>query len=293
MTTRSPAASAARGNLTALEGALAGMDSVAPRVGYGPADGAPGDAADNMADDAPASRYATGGRTAVRRWLRRRDVGVAYAVVVLVIGVYVHTRPGRQADLLILDSSTNLANLREAPLSVLAVSAFVVSSLRGLWVLPLLVVGFGEAQRWLGRTAAVVAGVLGHVGATLLVATLLVAGVRHGRLDPSVARAPDVGVSYGLFAVAGLLSVRVPRGRWRWGYVTWLIGWTTTLLLWRATFTDVGHTVALLIGFGLAALAAGAARSAVRPRTPPGPKDRARPAAGPPVAIPDPPRSTP
>jgi hypothetical protein len=247
-----------------VHGALAGMDTAA--------------VSDAVAAPATAAPLAAR-RTAVLRWLRARDVGVAYAVIVLLIGMYVHTRPGRQEDLLVLDSSTNLANLREAPLSVLALSAFVVSSLPGLWILPFVVVAYGEAQRWLGRTATVVAGVLGHVGATLLVATLLVAGVRHGRLDPSVARTPDVGVSYGLLCVAGLLTARVPRGRWRVGYVVWLVGWTSALVSWRATFTDVGHAVSLLIGLGLAALAAGAARSVPARPAPDAPADRARPAA--------------
>lgn len=240
-------------------------------------------------------RPLTGRRAGVVRWLRERDVGVGYALVVLVVGLYVHTRPGRQSDLLVLDSSTNLANLRENPLAVLAVSAFVVSSLAGLWILPLLVLGYGAAQRWLGRTATVVVGVIGHVGATLLVATLLVVGVRHGRLDPSVTRAPDVGVSYGLLCLAGLLVPRVQR-RWRLPYVLLLVAATVGGLTWHATFTDVGHLVSLLIGLGLAAVATGAERTLRRrpllvspypeaaPPAPPAAASRARraqePAAG-------------
>lgn len=242
----------------------------------------------------PGSGPSVRGRTAtVLAWLRDRDIAVGYAIAVLVVGLYVHTQSGRVADELVLESSTNLVNLRESPLSVLALSAFVVSSLPGLWVLPWLVVAYGAAQRWVGRVGAVVVGLLGHVGATLLVATLLVAGVRHGRLDPSVSRAPDVGVSYGLLAVLGFLSARVPAGRWRLAWVVWLLSGTVGALLYGATFTDVGHLLALLIGFGVAVVAHGAARAAVSQRTPPAAADRARPAAAPPDATAGPPRPTP
>lgn len=222
-----------------------------------------------------------GRRAAVLAWVRERDVAVGYAVAVLAVGLYVHTQTGRVADELVLESSTNLVNLRDSPLSVLALSPFVVSSLAGLWVLPLLVLGYGAAQRWVGRRGTVVVAVLGHVGATLLVATLLVAGVRHGRLAPSVGRAPDVGVSYGLLAVLAFLTARIPRRAWRVAWRLWLLSGGIGALLYQATFTDVGHLVALLIGFGIASVARGAAGAALSGRTPLEPAPRARPGAGP------------
>jgi hypothetical protein len=192
--------------------------------------------------------------------VRDTDLAWAYAAVVVVVAVVVRVLPGTPTEELVLDSSTNLANLRDTPLLVLGMSAVVVAPVSGLWILVPLVVAFGAAQRWLGRAATVVVAVFGHVGATLFVAMLLAAGIAHGRLDPAVARAPDVGVSYGLAAVAGVLVARVPARRRPW-YVLALLVVTAGPLLVRPTFTDLGHTTAVLLGFALAVVAA-------RPRVP-------------------------
>jgi hypothetical protein len=184
--------------------------------------------------------------------------------VVVVVAIAVRVLPGTRTEDLVLDSSTNLDNLRQTPLLVLGASAFVVSSPWGLWILAPLVVVYGAAQRWLGRTPTVIVAVLGHVGATLFVAMLLAAAIDRGLLDPSVARAPDVGVSYGLAAVAGLLVARVPH-RFRGWYALGLVAVAAAPLLVRSTFTDVGHLIAVLIGFALAVLAARAAGGTVTP----------------------------
>jgi hypothetical protein len=197
-----------------------------------------------------------------RSLLPGTDVGWLYGLAVLVCSVATAALPAGEQAQVVLRSSTNLDNLRQQPLLVLATSPFVVSPPSGLWILPPLVAGYGAAQRWLGRTATVVVGAAGHVGATLAVAVALAAGITHGQLAPEVARQQDVGVSYGLLAVAGLLSARL-RGRRRTAYVAVLVGVAGLPLLGGASFTDAGHAVALGIGFGLA-LSAGRATGAVR-----------------------------
>jgi hypothetical protein len=187
--------------------------------------------------------------------LRDTDLGWAYAAVVVVVAVVVRMLPDTRTQDLVLDSSTNLANLRDTPFLVLVASAFVVAPLWGLWILVPLVVVFGSAQRWLGRVATVIVAVLGHVGATLFVAMLLAGGIAHGRLDPALARAPDVGVSYALAAVAGVLVGRLPARRRPW-YALALLAVTAGPLLVRPAFTDIGHPTAVLLGFALAVLAA-------------------------------------
>lgn len=189
------------------------------------------------------------------RSLRRADVGWAYAAVVVVVAIAVRVLPGTRTQDLVLDSSTNLDNLRHTPLLVLGASAFVVSPLWGLWILAPLVVLFAAAQRWLGRAATVIVAVLGHVGATLLVAVLLAAGIDDGVVDADLARAPDVGVSYGLAAVAGVLVGRVPR-RWRPWYALAVLAVAAGSLLLDQDFTGVGHVTAVLLGFALAVLTA-------------------------------------
>lgn len=189
------------------------------------------------------------------RSLRRADVGWAYAAVVVVVAIAVRVLPGTRTQDLVLESSTNLENLRHTPLLVLGASAFVVSPVWGLWILAPLVVVFAAAQRWLGRATTVIVAVLGHVGATLFVAVLLAAGINDGVVDADLAGAPDVGVSYGLAAVAGILVGRVPR-RWRPWYALGVLAVAAGSLLLDQDFTGVGHVTAVLLGFALAVLVA-------------------------------------
>jgi len=195
------------------------------------------------------------------RLVKGSDIAVAYGGIVVGIAVVLAIAPDSIHDDVVLQSSTNLANLRSHPLHVLAVSAFVVSNVLGLWLVPFLMIAYAAAQRWLGRIAAITAGVFGHVGATLFVATLLVAGIRDRIVRASVAREPDVGVSYGLAAVAGMLAGYVPA-RWRWWYVGALLLSFGTPLIAFTTFTDVGHITALTIGFCLGWISHRAARAA-------------------------------
>jgi rhomboid family protein len=225
----------------------------------------------------------TRGRHRLAGLLRGTDLAWAYAAVVVVVAVIVRVLPGTRTQDVVLDSSTNLVNLRDNPLLVLGASAFVVAPLWELWILVPLLVAFGAAQRWLGRTATVIVAALGHVGATLVVAVLLAAGIQDGRLSPAVARAPDVGVSYGLATIAGLLVVRVPP-RLRRRYVLGLLAVVVGPLLVRPGFTYLGHLIALLLGFALAVLVS---RAADREPPAPGPGAAGAGRGAPPT--PDPP----
>ncbi len=189
------------------------------------------------------------------RLVAASDMALAYGTVVFVVAVALAALPASVHRQVVLDCSTNLANLREHPFYVLFVSAFVVSSLAGLAVLPWLMLTYAAAQRWLGRTATLFAALLGHVGSTVFVAVLLTAGLWHRLVPRSVSHEPDVGVSYGLACLAGLLVARVPA-RWRRWYAGALVTFFVGPLLVERTFTDVGHTIALVTGFGLAHLVA-------------------------------------
>ena len=201
-------------------------------------------------------------------WLRRRDAAVSYAVVVLVLAVAIGLLPGRLAQRFVINSSTNLANLRSHPPYVLLVSAFVISPLWQVWILAPAVWVYGEIQRWLGRGSVLVVAVLGHVGATLFVATMISAGIAHGQVSLAEARGADVGVSYGLVTAMGLLAARLPVHRRAGG-----LGWVTRdvyvglvsaalvlLLVLDRSFTDLGHLSAWGIGLSLAWLLVQASR---------------------------------
>jgi hypothetical protein len=96
----------------------------------------------------------------------------------------------------------------------------------------------------------VVAFAVGHIGATLLVAAGLTSAVEFGWLPAAVSRATDVGMSYGAAAVLGTLTCALPR-RWRAGWVGWWLAVGVTAVLMSREFTDVGHTVALVLGMVL------------------------------------------
>ena len=172
-----------------------------------------------------------------------------------VVTLVVMLQPEERTAEILARVSANLENLRAAPLVSMLGSAFVVESVWGLaLVVPLLVV-LAYLQRFVGRLASLVVGLAGHVGAGLVVAAGLAAGIFHGFVDESVAAATDVGVSYVMAAAMGFLVLAVPR-RWRW----WYLG--ATALYWllpgaiAPTFTDAGHASALVIGLLLALVAA-------------------------------------
>lgn len=144
-------------------------------------------------------------------------------------------------------------NLRQHPPFVLLVSAFVEPAVWQLWIVVPLVWVYGALQRWLGRGAVLITIVLGHVGSTLFVATMLAAGMVHGRAAAGAEQATDVGVSYGLVTGMGLLALRVSP-RWRVRYVAGVSTVVIALLVTGRSFTDLGHAVAWLLGLALAVL---------------------------------------
>jgi hypothetical protein len=83
---------------------------------------------------------------------------------------------------------------------------------------------------------------------------LLAAGINDGVVDADLARAPDVGVSYGLAAVTAVLVGRVPRRHRPW-YALGVLAVAGGTLLADRDFTGVGHVTAVLLGFALAVLA--------------------------------------
>lgn len=188
-----------------------------------------------------------------RRLWSGRDVALVYSGILVATAVVLAVLPRATADRWVLECSTNLVNLRQHPPLVLVVSAFVQPAPVELVIVPPLVWVYGAVQRWLGRAATIVVAVLGHVGATLFVATILAAGIAKGRITASAAHVADVGASYGLLAAAGLLVARIPR-RWMPAYLIVLSGPLAAGLVFGRTFTDLGHVVAWFVGLGLALL---------------------------------------
>lgn len=182
-----------------------------------------------------------------------------YAVIVAVVTTLMLRMDPDAHDALIRHASTNLHNLGHGHLGTLIGSAFVVDAGPAYLWLPALACLLGVAELLWGSRRLLAAFALGHIGATLAVATGLVAAVGMGWLPHDVTRAEDVGMSYGAMAVLGSLTAALPA-RWR---PAWLGCWLTVaavVIAGGGGFTDVGHVLSLLLGTALASRFAGRPR---------------------------------
>ena len=176
-------------------------------------------------------------------------VTTAYALALLAVYLILTTLGPHAQQVAVSRMSTNVHNLGRGHLGTLIGSAFVNDGGALFFWLPGLVclLALGELM-WCGRGLLVTFAV-GHIGATVIVAVGLVAAIETGFLPVSVARASDVGISYGAICVLGAFTAAVPA-RWRAAWVGWWLG-AAVITTAGADFTAVGHVVALLLGIGL------------------------------------------
>lgn len=176
-------------------------------------------------------------------------VTAAYAAILLAVYLVLTALGPRAHQLAVSRMSTNVHNLGRGHLGTLIGSAFVNDGGHLLLWLPGLVCLLAVAElMWCSRGLLLTFAV-GHIGTTLIVAVGLVAAIETGQLPFSVARASDVGISYGAVCVLGAFTASIPA-RWRGA---WAGGWLGTALVVAADwdFTAVGHVIALLLGIGL------------------------------------------
>ncbi len=177
----------------------------------------------------------------------RTPVSLAYALLVSSITALTLRMDPAMHDALIRRASTNLHNLGNGRLGTLVGSAFIVDAGPIYLWLPGLVCLLIAAELLWGSARLLIAFAVGHVGATLLVAAGLAAAVHFDWLSASVARAPDVGMSYGAMAVLGVLTAAIPP-RWRPVWLGWWLAAAAAVAATGGSFTDVGHIVALALG---------------------------------------------
>lgn len=189
--------------------------------------------------------------SAVLTRLGRLRVTLVYAAALAAVAIaLVDLGPGVQ-ETVIRHASTNLQNLAHGHIGTLIGSAFVNDAgpiyiwLPGLMAL----LALGELL-WESRRL-VIAFVVGHIGATLIVAAGLAAAIAGGLLSRSVADAADVGMSYGAVAVLGTFTAAIPRP-WRAAWAGW---WLTvaasSTVLSGGEFTNAGHLIALVLGMAI------------------------------------------
>ena len=175
----------------------------------------------------------------------------SYAAIVGVVATGFGTLAPQTQDRIVRHASTNLHNLDHGRVGTLLISAFVVDAGPLLVWLPGLIALLALVELLWGSSRLVVAFLVGHVGATLLVAAGLAAAVTLTWLPHSVSRAIDVGMSYGAIGALGALTPTIPR-RWRPAWVGWWVALSVAVVAVDQDFTDVGHAVALLLGMAVA-----------------------------------------
>jgi len=150
-------------------------------------------------------------------------------------------------------ASTNLFQMtRDAP-RVLFLSAFLLDHGHLLLELVLFTLVMVPVERWIGTYRWLGVFAAGHVGATLATTVGIWMQVRSGRGGNDLVYPIDVGVSYGLYAVAAILPRRLPRPAAEI-VAAILIGITVRGIVTSGTYTDWGHAAAVAIGFSLGPL---------------------------------------
>ncbi|MBN0047395.1 hypothetical protein JS756_25475 [Streptomyces actuosus] len=147
-------------------------------------------------------------------------------------------------------SSTDVAHLLHAPVTVLAASALWVADgiLSPYAVFFLLVLATLERRIGGPRTAGVF--LAGHVLATLATEIPVGLAVLAGRLPAGSLHRLDYGVSFGVAAAVGALSGLL--GPWLRRSLLALFGGVAAVGVWTLAdpVTDWGHLISLVIGIG-------------------------------------------
>jgi Rhomboid-like protein len=179
--------------------------------------------------------------------LLRLRVTVTYAVTLVAVATTLLMLGPRVQDHVIRHMSTNLHNLEHGRLGTLIGSAFVIENAPMWFWLPGLVCLLALAELLWRSGRVLITFALGHIGATLIVAAGLAAAIKIGWLPISVARATDVGISYGAVAVLGALTAAIPS-RWRPAWIGWWVSVGLLGVCAGVDFTVAGHFIALLLG---------------------------------------------
>jgi hypothetical protein len=200
-----------------------------------------------MAHNAERTTRWTAGVAAVRRYIASAPWTFAWLAVLLVTTIVQHQLSPAALNAVLGERSTNLAHLATDPLHVLVSSLFWIDGSRWLPYLVLYAVFHATAERWLGAWRWLVVGLTAHVVATYISEGLLAVAIDRGMADPALIDTRDIGVSYFLAGVIGVLTYHV-AGRWRWVYLAAILVVYGMPLLVDLNFTAVGHFSSVLIG---------------------------------------------
>jgi len=183
----------------------------------------------------------------VWRYVKTAPLTYSWLVVLLITTIIQHAMPARHLHALLQKESTNLHHLASDPIRVLIQSLLWID---GKYWWPYLIVFtlfLAPAERWLGQLRWLTVGLGCHLGATYLSEGYLYWRIQEAVSSPRLIDARDIGVSYFVVGIVGVLTYRVPR-RWRWLYLVIALVVFGAFLAVKHDFTNLGHFTALLIG---------------------------------------------
>ncbi|SES47552.1 hypothetical protein SAMN04487983_106415 [Streptomyces sp. yr375] len=209
-------------------------------------------------------RGVSGVRRAVWAYVRSAPGTYVWLVILFFTTVALHHMSPEFEQEFLRQRSTNIRELSRHPVRVLVASAMWIDG--GHWppYVALYSVFHAPAERWLGTARWLAVCAAAHVLATLISQGVLAWAIRDGLAPQSSVNTLDVGVSYALAGVVGVLVYRLPSP-WRYAYLAVVLVVYTVPLTATPTFTDVGHFVSVLIGLACYPLVRGRERA---PRDP-------------------------
>jgi tRNA(Arg) A34 adenosine deaminase TadA len=183
----------------------------------------------------------------VRGYVRSAPLTYAWLVVLAATTAVQHSLSVRVLRSLLQSTSTNLHHLASDPIRVLVNSLLWIDGKYWWPYLVIFTLFLAPAERWLGHLRWLVVGLICHIGATYTSEGFLYWTIQEARISLRLVDARDVGVSYFVVGIAGVLFYRIPR-RWRWLYLATLVLIAIGGVALRPNFTSVGHLCALLLG---------------------------------------------
>ena len=180
-----------------------------------------------------------------------------WLVALAVTTIVQHLLTGHQLHSILLHRYTNIHALATDPLGVLFSSLFWIDGRSLEPYLLLFTLFLAPAERWLGQLRWLTVGLSSHILATYFSEGLLYLAIQMNEASTRSVRAHDIGVSYFLVGVMGVLTYHIARP-WRWGYLAVLLlifGFPVlTMDRIELSFTAIGHFAALLIGLAFYAI---------------------------------------
>ncbi|MBC9714140.1 hypothetical protein H9Y04_16385 [Streptomyces sp. TRM66268-LWL] len=185
----------------------------------------------------------------VRSWVRSAPGTHVWLLIIFCTSIVIVLASDDFETFLLHRNSSNLVQLNKHPVQALLLSAFWIENPASL---PLYVVLFelihARVERAVGTLRWVIVVATAHIAATLVSQKVVLLQIQHHDAPRHLIHVVDIGVSYGLAAAAGFLTYLLPRG-FRWLYAAGVIAFFAIPLAADATFTDLGHAIALSIGF--------------------------------------------